>query len=287
VAKAAHTSAQVGLERARRNLGYTEIRAPIDGVVVERAADLGQTVAASTSAPTLFLLAQDLSQMEILASVDEGDIGKISAGQGVRFTVQAYGDEEFSGVVKQVRLQSKTQDNVVSYSVVIGVSNADGRLLPAMTATVEFVVARSDDVLKVANAALRFQPTAALREAALAARAASRDSAAPGGPAARGERTGERTGEQQAGEAGTRPATATARGTGSGSVLWLIDDDGTPSMVRVQTGLTDGQFTEVRGMAVSENMQVIAGTMSSAAGAEAAPNPFQSSQQRAPGGPRF
>lgn len=250
VAKSSLTSAQVSLERARRNLGYTEIRAPIDGIVVERAADLGQTVSASTSAPTLFLLAQDLSQMEILASVDESDIGKISSGQEVRFTVQAYGDEEFTGTVKQVRLQSTSQDNVVSYSVVIGLDNIDGRLLPAMTATVEFVVARADDVLRVSNAALRFQPSAAASEG-----------------------TDNRT-------------TRAGRGAGAANhgVLWILDASGAPARVKVETGLTDGQFTEVRGAEVTEGMEAIAGVTAGGA-TEAAPNPFQSgAPQRGPGG---
>jgi HlyD family secretion protein len=251
VAKSSLTSAQVSLERARRNLAYTEIRAPIDGIVVERAADLGQTVSASTSAPTLFLLAQDLSQMEILASVDESDIGKITSGQEVRFTVQAYGDEEFTGTVKQVRLQSTSQDNVVSYSVVIGLDNMDGRLLPAMTATVEFVVARAEDVLRVSNAALRFQPSDAVREAAGSSRTAG---------AGRG-------------------AGAASRG-----MLWVIDASGAPGRVPVQTGLTDGQFTEVLGDGLSEGMEAIAG-VTAAGDTEAAPNPFQSgTPQRGPGG---
>ncbi|HSJ31232.1 MAG TPA: efflux RND transporter periplasmic adaptor subunit [Longimicrobiales bacterium] len=284
VAKAAFTSAQVGLERARRNLAYTEIRAPIDGIIVERAADLGQTVSASTSAPTLFLLAQDLSQMEILASVDENDIGRISSGQAVRFTVQAYGDQEFTGVVKQVRLQSVKQDNVVSYSVVIGVANPDLRLLPAMTATVEFIVARADDVLKVPNAALRFQPTEEMRATAKASRQAangSGDAAAPEGE--RSVRSG--AARPTDGQAVTRGTGTAARGTGTAprSVLWLIDDSGAPKMVPVQTGLTDGQSTEVRGPGVSEGMQVIAGT-TGGTGTQAAPNPFQSTQ-RAPAGP--
>ncbi|MGH7574533.1 MAG: efflux RND transporter periplasmic adaptor subunit, partial [Longimicrobiales bacterium] len=118
VAQASFASAEVALERAKRNLAYTEIHAPIDGVVVERTVDVGQTVAASMSAPVLFLIARDLSEMRILADVDESDIGKIRDGQEVRFTVQAYGDETFTGGVEQVRLQSTTQENVVSYHVV-------------------------------------------------------------------------------------------------------------------------------------------------------------------------
>ena len=139
-------AARVALDRARRNLGYTEIRSPIDGVVVERNVQVGQTVAASLQAPVLFRLAEDLSRLQILAAVDESDIGKIRADQEVEFTVQAYPEEKFRGKVSQVRLQSTTTENVVSYDVVVDVANADLRLKPSMTATVEFIVARAGDV---------------------------------------------------------------------------------------------------------------------------------------------
>lgn len=162
VAQASHNSAEINLERARRNLAYTEIRSPVDGVVVERNVDQGQTVASSLSTPTLFMIAEDLSRMEILATVDESDIGRIEAGQEARFTVQAYPDETFTGVVSQVRLQSQLQENVVSYMVVVSVANEEQRLLPGMTATVDFVVNRADDVLLVSNTALRFRPTQAM-----------------------------------------------------------------------------------------------------------------------------
>jgi HlyD family secretion protein len=308
VANAALTSAQVSLARARRNLSYTEVRAPIDGIVVERTADLGQTVAASMSAPTLFLLAQDLSQMQILASVDEGDIGRITTGQEVRFTVQAYGDATFRGTVQQVRLQSKTQDNVVSYSVVIGVQNTDGRLLPAMTATVEFIVAQAASVLRVPNAALRFQPTEEMRAAVAAQAAASsggtgaasagdaqgdgsrndgsridaaRNDAAPRN-AARSDaapRDPARTEVLRNGAARGESAVVRAR-------LWHVGEDGVVAVFPVVTGLTDGQYTEVRGPALREGMQVITGVTTSDA-AQAAPNPFQGAQgaPAGPGGP--
>src|SRR6185436_6749453 len=128
-------SAQIALDRAKQNRSYTSIYAPIDGVIVERNVDVGQTVAASLSAPQLFLIANDLSEMQILASVDESDIGAIKEGQPAQFTVQSYPNQAFTGSVKQVRLQSTTLDNVVNYTAVIGVPNADGRLLPGMTAT--------------------------------------------------------------------------------------------------------------------------------------------------------
>src|SRR6266567_4927638 len=122
-------SAHIALDRARQNLSYTSIYAPIDGVIVERNVDVGQTVAASLSAPQIFLIANDLAEMQILASVDESDIGQIKEQQPVQFTVQSYANQTFTGSVQQVRLQSTTQDNVVNYTVVIAVKN-EGKLLP-------------------------------------------------------------------------------------------------------------------------------------------------------------
>ena len=159
VARANVTSAQVALDRARQNLEYTNIYAPIDGVVVERNIDLGQTVAASLSAPQLFLIAEDLTNMQILASVGEGDIASIKEGQKVTFRVQALARETFEGTVRQVRLQSKSNENVVNYTVVVAVANPQKKLLPGMTARLELLTSASENVLKVANAALRFKST--------------------------------------------------------------------------------------------------------------------------------
>ncbi|TFG65446.1 MAG: efflux RND transporter periplasmic adaptor subunit, partial [Gemmatimonadales bacterium] len=161
-ARTNYESSRISLERAQRNLGYATIYAPISGKVIERNVDPGQTVAASLSTPQLFLIANDLSEMQILASVDESDIGSIQEGQTVRFTVQAYPDDTFTGTVAQVRLQSKVQENVVNYTVAVNVRNDDGKLLPGMTATVEFLIKKVSDVLKVPNAALRFRPPEAM-----------------------------------------------------------------------------------------------------------------------------
>jgi HlyD family secretion protein len=160
VARANQTSALISLEKARQNLSYTNIYSPIDGVVVERAMDVGQTVAASLSAPKLFVIANDLAQMQILASVDESDIGKITPGQDVTFTVQSYPERKFTGTVDQVRLNSTTLNNVVSYTAVVTVANTDGKLLPGMTASVKFVTGSADNALTVPAAALRFTPPA-------------------------------------------------------------------------------------------------------------------------------
>ncbi|NUO65574.1 MAG: efflux RND transporter periplasmic adaptor subunit [Gemmatimonadaceae bacterium] len=162
VEKAGVKSARIALDRARQNLAYTDIHAPIAGVIVERNVDVGQTVAASFAAPQLFLIANDLADMRILVSVDESDIGAIRPGQPVQFTVQAYPGDVFTGSVQQVRLQSKTQDNVVSYTAVVAVKNRTGKLLPGMTATVHFLTGHAENVLVVPNAALRVRPTPAM-----------------------------------------------------------------------------------------------------------------------------
>src|SRR3954471_12180858 len=174
VANAGVKSARVALDRAKQNLSYTSIYAPIDGVVVERNVQQGQTVAASLSAPQLFLIANDLSQMQILAQVGESDIAQIKEGQPVSFTVQALTGQTFKGTVKQVRLQSSTTDNVVNYTVVVSVPNTDGKLLPGMTARVQFLTKQADNVLKVSNSALRYKPT----DAEVAALKASRQATA-------------------------------------------------------------------------------------------------------------
>jgi len=166
VAQANLTSAQIALDQARQNLAYTNIYAPIDGVVVDRNVNVGQTVAASLQAPQLFLIANDLSRMQILASVDESDIGRIKPGQPVSFTVQSYPNDSFPGTVSQVRLKDSTQNNVVSYTAVVNVTNPGGRLLPGMTATTTFVTDSISGALTVPNAALRFSPASATASSA-------------------------------------------------------------------------------------------------------------------------
>jgi HlyD family secretion protein len=249
VAQAGVKSARIALDRARQNLTYTSIYAPIDGVVVDKNVQQGQTVAASLSAPQLFLIANDLSQMEILAQVGESDIAQIKQGQTAEFTVQALTGRTFKGTVKQVRLQSTTQDNVVNYTVVVAVDNPRGQLLPGMTARVNFLTKSAENVLKVPNAALRFKPATATPAPTTTAQ-----------PQQQQQRSG------RAGRQGT---------------IYVLDAKGQPQPVKVQTGITDGTTTEVRGDTIKEGMQVIAG----AAGAtqqqtaSTSATPFQSGQQ--------
>lgn len=153
------TQAQASLNQNQVNLDHTVISAPIDGIVISRNVDVGQTVAASLSSPTLFVIAADLSKMKVSASIDEADVGRIRPSQHVRFRVDAYPTEEFTGTVLQVRLQPVVVQNVVTYATVIAVPNPELKLKPGMTANVTIEVARRDDVLKVPNSALRFRPT--------------------------------------------------------------------------------------------------------------------------------
>jgi len=160
-------------ETTRINLGRTVIRSPVDGVVLTRTIEPGQTVAASLQAPELFTIAEDLGKMKIELAVDESDIGQVKAGQAVSFTADAFPDRQFRGVVEQVRLSATTTNNVVTYPVVVTVDNTDGTLLPGLTVNAEIEVSKRDGVLKVANAALRYKPA---------------DDAAAAGPQARAPR---------------------------------------------------------------------------------------------------
>jgi HlyD family secretion protein len=275
VARANVKSAQVTLDRARKNLAYTEIYAPIDGIVVERNVDVGQTVAASLNTPQLFLIANDLAHMQILASVDESDIGMIKQDQPVRFSVQAYPNQSFQGTVQQVRLQSATVENVVNYTVVVAVENPDAKLLPGMTATVEFVTGSVSDALLVPNAALRFRPSEAMLAEVRAARGGSAN------PANEQRRT-----RDDRGAGATEPGSNPQRGTGAGrrsansAMLWYLDDAGKVAMARARTGISDGQRTQVESDNLQEGMQIIVG-VTQATQAESS-NPFQAPMQAGP-----
>jgi HlyD family secretion protein len=274
VAQANVKSAQVSLDRARQNVSYTEIVSPIDGVIVERNVDLGQTVAASLSAPQLFLIAEDLSSMQILVKVDESDISLIKQGQDVTFTVPSLPRENFRGKVKQVRLQSAVTENVVNYTVVIEVDNKQQKLLPGMTASVDFLVASADDALAVPNAALRFTPVRTGTTQGATATSTTGTASARTGNTGTGSATGQR-------RSGTR-----TRSADSGR-LFIEGQDGKLQAVRVKTGITDGTFTEVTGEGVREGLKIIAGSNAPAdatAQSQTGTSPFggQQQQQRAP-----
>jgi HlyD family secretion protein len=220
-AAAAVQQAKAALDKAEVNLAYTNIISPTDGIVISRDVDVGQTVAASLQAPTLFVVAQDLRKMQVDTSVAESDIGRIRAGMPASFTVDAYPTVTFHGVVREVRNAPQTVQNVVTYDAVIDVANPDLRLKPGMTANATFVYSRRDDVLRVPNAALRFHPDPAL---AAEMEGTTRRSRPPRPPA------------------GTAPA-ALGSEPGEHEVFVLRGEHAEAAWIR--TGITDGTFSDV------------------------------------------
>jgi HlyD family secretion protein len=253
--QAALKSAEASVQRAKRNIEFAVIQSPITGIVISKNVETGQTVAASLSTPTLFEIAQDLSRMEILVDVDESDIGLIKEGQNVRFTVAAYSDEEFTGTVKQIRLQPKTVSNVVTYTAVVEASNDKGLLLPGMTATVDFITDQRTDVLLVPNKALRFSPTTEQIAQARERRMQSREADAGG----RGGAVADTLGGHQ-GMGMMRPGGVNGERPKDAAVVWCLDSLGQLSMAPFRAGLSDGTNTEVvMSRSLSEGKQIIIG----------------------------
>jgi len=270
-AEAQLVQAQASLNQAQVNLSHTVIRAPIDGVVIARNVNVGQTVAASMQAPTLFVIAQNLKEMRVNASVDESDIGKIQTNQPVRFRVDAYPNETFRGMVSQVRLQPVVEQNVVSYVTVIDVPNPDLKLKPGMTAAVTIETGRADDAIKVPNAALRFRPTedafAALGQKAPEPRQRSQGQSARGPQAAT-------DGQRRYGAEGS-----SQRGT-----VWVLAQN-TLKRVPVQVGLSDGTQTSVTSGDLTPGTRVVTGVSTpSAAAAAPAGSPLIPQGRRGFGG---
>jgi HlyD family secretion protein len=256
-AKAAYEGAQANvqqttaaLQQAETNLKYTKIESPIDGIVVDRQYDVGQTVAASFQAPTLFSIAQDLTKMQVQADVDQSDIGRVQAGQVARFTVDAYPDEEFRGRIAQIRLNATVTQNVVSYPVMIEVPNPEERLRPKMTANVTIEVASIPDVLRIPNSALRFKPDtgADSSKPAPAAAATGRQAGGPGGQGGAGaspERAAAQMGKPRTGIAGAGAAFGGHSGQPRAQAVYILSEDRVLKAVQVRTGISDGHFTQV------------------------------------------
>lgn len=238
------------LQVAQTNLSHTIISAPIDGVVVARNVDVGQTVAASLQAPTLFTIAQDLTKMQVYTKTDESDVGQIRAGQKVSFKVDAFPRDSFEGRVSQVRMNATTVQNVVTYDTIIEFDNPDTKLFPGMTAYVSIPVATVQDVVKIPNGALRFKPdmkpeeiqalyTKYGIESGRAERAAGGEGAAGGSVMAAGP-------SRQGGQPGGGGDNAPARGRRLDvTIVWKLKPDGTLEPVQLRTGITDRTFTQM------------------------------------------
>ncbi|MCX5752286.1 MAG: efflux RND transporter periplasmic adaptor subunit [Candidatus Krumholzibacteria bacterium] len=285
-AVASNQSAEAALKRALRNLEYTTITSPIDGTVIQRSVDAGQTIQASFQAPTLFIIATDLKSMQIDVNVDESDIGVIREGQRVEFAVQAYPDDKFTGTVRQVRLQSAILQNVVNYTDVVDASNESGKLLPGMTATVDFIIEEKKGVLLVPNAAIQFKPDQAMLDKIMkntrkdmAARHpegadSSRDDS---GKASAGGGRGGRGGAHRggAGFPGFAGGAGASNGASGPSRVFYMGKDGEPAVAFFVPGATDGRNTEVKESRVLvEGMQVITEIVTTGKTKKTAVTPF-------------
>ncbi len=238
--KAKVLQARADRDMAAANLEFARIKSPIDGIVVSRAVDVGQTVAASFQTPTMFTIANDLTKMQVLAHIDEADVGKVHEGAEARFTVDAYPGDEFAGMIREVRQAPNTIQNVVTYDAVIDASNPEHKLRQGMTAAVKVLTGHKDDVLRVSNAALRWKPE---------------NAAAPEPPAQqapRGDRTMARTERRTTGGAGSPAPGKPAR------LYKLVA--GKPVPVDVRIGISDGQRTEVLS-GLAENDAVVVGDL--------------------------
>lgn len=325
-AKASVAQAKAQLQQSQVNLDHSIIPSPIDGVVVSRAVDVGQTVAASLQAPTLFIIVNDLTKMQVLASIDEADVGQVRPGIKANFSVDAYPGETFSGEISQLRLNAQTLQNVVTYSAVIDVNNENLKLRPGMTANITVPVARRDDVLTVPNAALRFKPNLSDAELQqkLDQRRQERDAQrqAQGGqdgqqgagaqsnsqgqeqkPNAQGQdqgqgnenrrREGGGSGSQggqgnQAGQGGQGSQQPSAGGgqRRQGQMIWILTGPKTIEPRFVRAGLTNGRVTEIMGADIREGDTVIIGQNDTGSGNRQQPAATPFGQQQRPGGGR-
>jgi HlyD family secretion protein len=278
-AEAAVQIKQANLENSKVNLDHCTIYAPIDGIVISRAVDVGQTVAASMNAPVLFTIANDLHNMQIDASVAEADVGNVEPGQGVDFTVDAFPYETFHGKVMQVRNAPTTVQNVVTYDCVIEVNNEELKLKPGMTANVSIIIAKRENALKLPNAALRFRPPDAQESPAAATASAGQ----PGGAGAGGRPPGGGRGSGGGGRSGGggNPVMRerAQRGDSARTIYILPEGETKPKPVQVKLGISDGIHTEVL-EGLKENDPVVTGVAIMDASSEPAANPFGGMRRR-------
>jgi HlyD family secretion protein len=264
---------QASLDQAKANLSYATIYAPVDGIVISRSVDVGQTVASSLNTPTLFMIANDLKQMQIDALVSEADIGGIETNQAVNFGVDAYPTRTFFGKVAQIRNAPQTNQNVITYDTVISVNNSDLKLRPGMTASVSIITASRTNVLKIPNGALRFhppEPADARKESSIAGSSNAPQRGAMQGEGSPGGRPGPGAGKQ--------------RSKGSTHTVYIVDrtPDGkeTAKPVQIKTGINDGIYTQVL-EGLKEGDQVIEGINIQADSARSSSsNPFGGGMRR-------
>ncbi|MEW6386972.1 MAG: efflux RND transporter periplasmic adaptor subunit [Thermodesulfobacteriota bacterium] len=262
-AKDAVAQAEATLRRASQNLDYCTIRSPVKGVIIDRRVNIGQTVVASLSAPSLFLIAKDLTRLEVWAAVNEADIGNIRPGQPVTFTVDAHPGINFQGVVEKIRLNATMTQNVVTYTVQVDTDNSDGKLIPYLTANLKFMVAEHKDVLLVPNAALRWSPQPGQIAPAVHKGSKKKETHNSAGP-------------------GTVAAKAGKEEWGQGT-LWIAQGSQVQP-VKVRVGPSDGSLTEVQGAELKAGLQVVVAEAPKGADRSGSASPFTPQLFRRSGG---
>ncbi len=265
-AEARVEQAKSQLESSQVDLGYAIIRSPIDGIVISRNINIGQTVQASFQAPKLFEIANDLSKMQVECSVDEADIGKVNEGQKVRFTVDAFPNDTFNGIVKQVRYSATVTQNVVTYTTIVEVDNPGIKLRPGMTATVSIIAGEAKGVLRVPNSALRFTPDLAAEEMKrimeeTRQKMMAKRQAEGGSSGSEATQPTQRPLSEQGG--GQRMMLFSQGAGGSGvrrpSVVWFLDEKGKLSLAFIRPGVTDNTYTEIARGDLEEGQLIIVG----------------------------
>lgn len=256
-AKASVSQAEATLQKVKRNFTYCTIKSPVKGVIIDRRVNIGQTVVSSLNTPSLFLIAKDLRRMQVWVAVNEADIGKIYEGQPVTFTVSTYEGQTFKGVVGKIRLNATMTQNVVTYTVEVVTDNSSGKLLPYLTANVNFETNRRHNVLQVVNAALKWQPK--MEQVAPEFRSVSEDS-----PSNQGRNSSKK--HQQ-------DPNAPEASNYKQALLWF-EQNGFARSIKVRAGISDGIMTEVQGDDLKEGVEVIVGEQKQAAGNTGTVNPF-------------
>jgi HlyD family secretion protein len=258
-AEAQVQQAAAALQLAEVNLAHTTITSPIDGIVVSRDVNVGQTVAASLSAPTLFTIANDLTKMQVIANIDQADIGLVENAKSVKFSVDAFPGKDFDGKIEQMRLNPQNVQNVVTYNVVIDVDNPDQKLKPGMTANLTITIDERNNVLKVPNAALRFMPQDASTQ-----RSGSGNGNWQGRRQANGNSGSDSTAPGKGSDGQFAPSTAPVL-AGQTRIVWVLGQNGKPQRRRIKIGLTDGSATEVVEGNLVEGEMAITGQTGTAA----------------------
>jgi HlyD family secretion protein len=282
-AQAQVLQAQAALRLAEVNLTHTTIVSPIDGIVVSRTVDVGQTVAASLSAPTLFTIANDLKQMQVIANIDQADIGLVEQAKSVKFAVDAFPGKDFDGKIEEMRLNPTNVQNVVTYNVVIDVSNPEQKLKPGMTANLVITIDERNNVLKVPNSALRFTPVDANGQKLSGGGNGGGNGSGQGrrqnansSPEANNAAASNASGSNNA-QAGAERKFAPASAPvldGQTRAIWVLGADGKPQSRRIKVGLTDGASTEVVEGNLQEGEMVITGqTITAASKAQGTASP--------------